>query len=94
MLIAVDGTAASGKGTMAKRLAERFQLAYMDTGLLYRAIASMALNSGIPLHDEPRLQELCVKLQLADLSSPNLRTDEVASAASKVSVHPQVCGKR
>ncbi|MDQ4136594.1 MAG: (d)CMP kinase, partial [Pseudomonadota bacterium] len=51
MIIAIDGPAASGKGTLAKRLAVHFGLPHLDTGLLYRAVARMLLDSGVPLAD-------------------------------------------
>jgi len=90
VVIAVDGPAACGKGTLSKALAARFNLAHLDTGLLYRAAAFKALQQGLPLHEEGPLVALCLGLQAEDLQQQQLRGDEVAQAASKISVLPGV----
>ena len=54
MIIAIDGPAASGKGTLGKRLAAHYRLRHLDTGLLYRAVAKAMLDAGQPPADETR----------------------------------------
>ena len=84
LVIAVDGPAASGKGTMAKRLAAHFGLPHLDTGLLYRAVGWTAAQSGRAPAD------VAAALTAADLENPALRTDEAGQAASRVAALPQV----
>jgi CMP/dCMP kinase len=84
LVIAVDGPAASGKGTLARRLAAHYGLHHLDTGLLYRAVGLGALRSGM---DPVAVAEA---LTLADLAEPALREDSAAQAASKVAVIPAV----
>jgi cytidylate kinase len=84
LLIAIDGPAASGKGTLAKRLAAHFKLPHLDTGLLYRAVGwSAAHTSRTPA-------DVAGALKAADLDNPALRTDEAGQAASKVAAIPEV----
>jgi CMP/dCMP kinase len=84
LLIAIDGPAASGKGTLAKRLAAHFKLPHLDTGLLYRAVGwSAAHTSRTPA-------DAAAALKAADLDNPALRTDEAGQAASKVAAIPEV----
>ncbi len=84
IVIAVDGPAASGKGTLARRLAAHYGLHHLDTGLLYRAVGLRALREGM---DPVAAAEA---LTLADLGEPALREDSAAQAASKVAVIPAV----
>jgi cytidylate kinase len=89
-VIALDGPAAAGKGTLGRRLAAHFRLAYLDTGLLYRAVGVRVLAAG----DDPACKEAALKaarsLAPADLDDPRLRGDEAASAASVVAEIPEV----
>ncbi len=78
--IAIDGPAASGKGTLARALATHFGFAHLDTGLLYRAVGAMG---GDPT-------EAAQKLQPSDLQRPDLRSAEAGQAASRVAVIPEV----
>ena len=87
LLIAIDGPAASGKGTLAKRLAAHFRLPHLDTGLLYRAVGWAAA------HTSPTPAEAAAALQAADLDNPALRTDEAGQAGSKVAAIPEVRDK-
>ncbi len=84
MIIAIDGTTASGKGTLAKRLAGRLALAHLDTGLLYRAVAAASLKAGIDPADEASVTSLAEGLRLADYAEDELRTAAVGAAASVV----------
>ncbi len=90
MIIAIDGPAAAGKGTLARRLAEYFDLAYLDTGLLYRAVGRKVLDAGVDLSGDPEnyrkaATDAAINLTPADLEVDGLRNDETAQAASRVS---------
>ena len=87
MIIAVDGPAAAGKGTMARRLADHFALAYLDTGLLYRAVGILARDRGIDPADAAAVAR---ELSADDLDDPRLRGDEAAKAASLVAAQGEV----
>ncbi len=84
MIIALDGTTSSGKGTLAKRLAAHYRLPHLDTGLLYRAVAKAALDTGIDLKDEPACARLAADIDLADFDERELRSASVGAAASVV----------
>ncbi len=89
MIIAVDGPTASGKGTIAKRLAAHLGIPYLDTGLLYRAVGrQVALNEGDP--DDPGDASAACGFPDALLEDDNLRTEATGGLASRVSVHPEV----
>jgi len=92
--IAIDGTFASGKGTLAKRLAAHYGLAYMDTGKLYRATAKATLDAGgnpESAVDAAKAAKSLGKGNLDEkLSDPVLKSGPIGSAASKVAVHPDV----
>jgi CMP/dCMP kinase len=89
MIIAVDGPAASGKGTLARRLAQHFRLAHLDTGTLYRVVALQALAEGDPA--DPVIAERSARtLDLSLLEDPRLRDERVADAASVVAAVPAV----
>ena len=90
MIIAIDGTLASGKGTIARRLAGWYALAYMDTGRLYRATGVAALNKNADFEDEDALAYVARTLDLNDYSEESLRTAEAGQAASKVAAIPAV----
>ena len=89
-VIAIDGTFASGKGTLGKRLAAHYGLAYLDTGKLYRAVGYAVMQAG----DDPENSEHAAKAAKAltgsELDDPILKSGEVAVNASKVAVHPEV----
>jgi cytidylate kinase len=90
MIIAIDGPAASGKGTLARRLAERFDLARLDTGLLYRAVGLAVLRRGGDPSDSETAAAAARSLDLDGLEDPALRAPEVTDAASKVAAIPGV----
>ncbi|HML91419.1 (d)CMP kinase [Methyloceanibacter sp.] len=90
MIVAIDGPAASGKGTLAKRVAAHYGLPHLDTGLLYRAVARDALTSAIGLDDAAGAARVAEALEVATLADPDLRTAEIGEAASRVARHPAV----
>jgi len=90
MIIAVDGPAASGKGTLARRLAAHFGYAYLDTGKIYRAVGYRVLEvGGDPKHPDAALAAARA-LQPDDLENPELTSDRAAVAASKVAAMESV----
>jgi len=89
VIIAVDGPAASGKGTLARRLAHYYGLAFLDTGALYRAAALRALEAGDP-HDPKVAVAAAASVTLSDLGDPHLRDERVGAAASVVAAIPEV----
>jgi cytidylate kinase len=90
LIIAIDGPAASGKGTLARRLARHFGLNYLDTGSLYRAVAFRALRAGADPADPAAAIAAARQVETRDLDDPRLRDDKVAQAASKVAAIPGV----
>lgn len=90
MLIAIDGPAAAGKGTLARRLAARYKLAYLDTGSLYRAVGCKVLAEGGDPEDHQFAGRIAAELSLEGINQANLRTAEAGAAASKVAVIPGV----
>ena len=84
MIIALDGPAASGKGTLAKKLAEHYGLGHLDTGALYRAVARDMIAAGIALDDEGAAAETAGNIDPDSLEDPGLRTPEIGEAASLV----------
>lgn len=84
MIIAVDGPAASGKGTLARRLAQHFGFAHLDTGLLYRATALNVLEAKANPVDPVAAEAAAKTLTPADLADPRLKEERVAEAASQV----------
>jgi cytidylate kinase len=90
MIIAIDGPAASGKGTLAKRIADRFGLHHLDTGLLYRAVARDVRRLGRDLSDPQAAAAAARALDPASLDDPDLRAPGAGEAASIVARIPQV----
>jgi len=90
MIIAIDGPAASGKGTLAKRLAAHFGLRHLDTGLLYRAVAKTLIDAGVALDDEARAVAAAKDLDAARLDEVTLKARGMAEPASIVSAMPSV----
>ena len=89
MIIAVDGPTASGKGTVAAALAAHFGLAFLDTGLLYRAVGRQVFLDGGDPDDSGDALAACA-FPDALLLDPHLRSEETGGLASRVSVHPSV----
>jgi len=90
MIIAIDGPAASGKGTLARRLAERLDCALLDTGLLYRAVGMKVLRAGGDPAESEAAAAAARALAPDELNDPELRSDVAAQAASKVGAIPAV----
>jgi len=90
MIIAIDGTTSSGKGTLAKRLAKHYGLPHLDTGLLYRAVAKAALTAGVDLKDEDACARLAAGVELGAFHELELRSSGVGAAASVVASLPAV----
>ncbi len=84
MIIAIDGTAASGKGTAARRLAAKFGWAYLDTGTLYRAVGLSVLRQGGDPSDETAAAAAARSLDIAVTEDPEIRSGASGAAASKV----------
>jgi len=90
MIIAIDGPAAAGKGTIAERLAAHYRLPHLDTGLLYRAIGKEMEERGIDLDNAKAAGKIARALDTHKLSDPNLRGREAGELASRVAVHEPV----
>jgi CMP/dCMP kinase len=89
-VIAVDGPAASGKGTIANALGRAYGLPVLDTGLLYRAVGLAVLRAGEDVDDAAAAERQARALDFAHLEPAALRTLEAGQAASRVAVHPSV----
>ena len=89
-IVAIDGPAAAGKGTISKAIATNFKFAHLDTGLLYRGVGKKALAYSRTSFYPEISRQLALELTPEDLLSDDLRTDEVAQAASKVAIIPEV----
>jgi CMP/dCMP kinase len=89
-VIAIDGPAAAGKGTLSRRIAEEYGFHHLDTGLTYRATAKALLDAGLPLDDEPLAADMALKLDLSGLDRSSLARHEIGEAASKIAVMPSV----
>jgi cytidylate kinase len=87
--IAIDGTSASGKGTLAKKLSQKYAIPHLDTGLMYRKVASEILKNKI---DYNKLSELSCQIakvsSYENLQNEELRTEKIAQMASKIAVYP------
>jgi cytidylate kinase len=90
MIIAIDGPAASGKGTIAKRLAKHYGLPHLDTGLMYRAVAKAVLDAGHKLDDRASVTAAALKLDPAGFDETELKRHSVGEAASIVAAIPDV----
>ncbi len=90
MIIAIDGPAASGKGTLGKRLASHYGLRHLDTGLLYRAVGQGLLKSGSSLDAAAQAAALARSLDPTHLNDASLKSHAAGEAASVVSAIPEV----
>lgn len=89
-VIAIDGPAASGKGTLARRLAAHYGFRHLDTGLTYRAVANDLVKAGLPLDDEGIAANSAAAVDFAAMDSTVLAQHSVGEAASKIAVMPSV----
>ena len=90
VVIAVDGPAASGKGTLSNSLANHFDFARLDTGLIYRALGLKVLGEGTDASDKQKVILLANQLSFDDLNQENLRSEKVGAVASRVAAIPDV----
>lgn len=90
LVVAVDGPSAAGKGTLARAIAAHFGLAFLDTGLLYRAVGARLLAAGQDPADAALATAAAEALQAGEIEPDRLRRDDVAQAASKVAAIPGV----
>jgi cytidylate kinase len=88
--IAIDGPAASGKGTLSRLLAAQYGFRHLDTGLTYRAVAKAVIDAGESLDDEEAAKNAAKSLDLANLDRAVLARHEIGEAASKIAVMPKV----
>ncbi len=90
MIIAIDGPAASGKGTLGKRLAHHYGYRHLDTGVIYRAVAKALLDANIALTNEAAAVAVAMELDPEKFGHPELKTQRIGDAASVVSAIPRV----
>jgi cytidylate kinase len=84
MIIAIDGPAAAGKGTLSRRIADAYGFHHLDTGLTYRATAKALLDAGLPLDDEAVAEAMAFKVELSGLDRSVLSAHEIGDAASRI----------
>lgn len=89
-IIAIDGPAAAGKGTLSRRIAEEYGFHHLDTGLTYRATAKALIDAGLPLDDELVAEGVARDVELAGLDRSVLSQHSIGEAASKIAVMPAV----
>ncbi len=90
VVIAIDGPAAAGKGTLSRQIAEEYGFHHLDTGLTYRATAKALLDAGLPLDDEAVAEKMAREVELAGLERDILSAHAIGEAASKIAVMPKV----
>jgi len=90
MIVAIDGPAAAGKGTIAERIAAHYRLPYLDTGLLYRAVGREMSEQGLDLDDPEAAGRIAATLDTGKLADPELRGHQAGEFASRVAVHGPV----
>lgn len=89
LIIAIDGLSGVGKGTLAKSLADKLALPYLDTGLLYRAVGRKMLDAGLSVDSEDLIR-IAEQLTQADWTRDDLRTPAVDKVASQVAAQPKI----
>lgn len=90
MIVAIDGPAAAGKGTIATRIAAHYRLPYLDTGLLYRAVGREMSRRGLDVDDAEAAGRIAAALDTEHLADPELRGHQAGELASRVAVHAPV----
>ncbi|UNE54324.1 (d)CMP kinase [Bartonella machadoae] len=89
-VIAIDGPAASGKGTLARKIAAHYHLHHLDTGLTYRAVAYALLQKKLPLEDEKSALACAIELDFSTLNPALLSSHQLGEAASKIALNPAI----
>lgn len=89
-IIAVDGPAGAGKGTLAKAIAKEHHFAYLDTGILYRELAYQAIKAHLTPQQIEQIETLGKQVSLQDIDEHHLRSEEVANYASQIAIHPTI----
>ena len=90
LIIAIDGPAASGKGTLARLIASEYGLAHLDTGLTYRAVAKAMLDQNLALDNQQQAEATARSIDLSKLDRSLLSAHAIGEAASKIAVYPEV----
>ncbi len=90
LIVAIDGPAASGKGTIAKKLAEYFNLSYLDTGILYRVVALQMLTEGMNEKDIRAAKKVARQVSITTIDHTGIRAREVSDLSSKIATIPGV----
>lgn len=90
VVVAVDGPAASGKGTISRRIAAAFNFAHLDTGALYRSVAVLTIRAGIDAADEEAAAGVVSRIGASSIADDELRSGEAGRIASIVAAHPAV----
>ncbi len=90
LIVAVDGPAGAGKGTLSRALAHHFSFKHIDTGLIYRALAHKALIEKIDFSNRDALIQIAESLVANDLLNPCLRQEAIGNAASKIAIIPMI----
>lgn len=90
LIVAIDGPAGVGKGTLAKKLAGFLKCPYLETGLLYRAVAFRMMEEGISFKDDFKAIQCAKSLKLDHMASPLLKSEEVGNGASQISIYPEL----
>ncbi|WP_182418151.1 (d)CMP kinase [Bartonella sp. HY038] len=90
LIIAIDGPAASGKGTLARMIAEHYHLPHLDTGLTYRAVAHKMLEDNLPLDDEETVIKTAESVDFSKMDRAILSNHLIGEAASKIAVFPKL----
>lgn len=90
MIIAIDGPAGAGKGTVAGYLAMKFNLLHLDTGLIYRALAKAVIRENVNPGDVASVTNIAQTVTIRDINAPDLRNENIAAIASQVAVIPEV----
>jgi cytidylate kinase len=90
IIVAIDGPAGAGKGTIARYLANSYSLKLLETGLLYRLVAYHAILEKVPFDHASSLLQLATTLDFNAIHDPNLRSESVGNAASHISILPEI----
>jgi cytidylate kinase len=90
MIIAIDGPAGAGKGTISEYLAMKFDLLYLDTGLLYRAVAKVVITEKVDPTDAIAVANIARTIKVEDVNDHKLRGEEIAAVASQIAVLNEV----